>query len=383
MFKGDKVEKKKYWSINTYSRDNSSDKPKKDIQKETYKILQDAVDIRLRSEVPVAVLLSSGIDSCSVAALAKKSREEVHAITVGYKESGSNDEREYAKKYAKEKGLIYHEVELDQKDFKRYFDEYISVIDEPICDIAAIAQWGIYKKAKDLGFKVLLSGIGGDELFYGYQYHNQLGESWEAKTQLKKFFPINSWKGYVALLKYVYKNRILLNNFSKVSLTHHFTRSFKASFYEFKQNYRVNKFQFELKDVDLSFFNPDKNGIDNVYHFLLEPWLINNCFYQTDKLAMGNSIEVRAPFADNVLIEKVMQTPFDFLYTPDNPKGFLKEMMSNDLPDYILKMPKKGFTPPLGYIDDIVKSYNSKFFTSSLYHYNQVVTDKVLSNYFL
>ena len=384
VFENDIIKIDKYWDILSLTRQNNSNKSKSEFQKEIYNTFQDSVNIRLRSDVPVAVLLSSGIDSCSVAALAKKSREEVHAITVGYKESGSNDEREYAKKYAKEKGLIYHEVELDQKDFKRYFEEYTSVIDEPVCDIAAIAQWGIYKKAKELGFKVLLSGIGGDELFFGYQYHNQFGQSWDCNIQLKKFFPINSIKGYLALLRYVFKNRLLLNQFSKKTLESHFTRFFHDSFSTFKSDFTkknsVNSFKFS--EFELEFYNTKKNGIDNLYQFMLNEWLINNCFYQTDKLAMGNSVEVRAPFADNVLIEKVMQTPFDVLYTADNPKGFLKEMMANDLPDYILKLHKKGFTPPLGYIDDIVKSYNSKFFKSSICHYNQVVTDKLLNNYF-
>lgn len=64
-----------------------------------------------------------------------------------------------------------------------------------------------------------------------------------------------------------------------------------------------------------------------------------------------------------------------------NHNGFLKEIIANDLPDYILKMPKKGFAAPLCYIDDIVKSFNSKFFKSPISHYNQVVTDKVLSNF--
>lgn len=377
IFKGDSTQKKQYWSIDQINRETSH---LSHVHEKTYDILKESVDIRLRSDVPVAILLSSGIDSCSVAALAKKSRDEVHAITVGYKENGSNDERKTARKFAKEKGLIYHEIELDQKDFKNYFEEYTSVIDEPVCDVAAIAQWGIYKKAKELGFKVLLSGIGGDELFYGYGAHNQFGESWNASLQLKQFFPLNSWKGYVAIIKYLKNNRILLNGYSKTNLEHHFTRYYKENFLKFK-SLLPNDTSFLLEDKELDFYNYSKNGIDNVYQYLLNEWLINNCFYQTDKLAMGNSIEVRAPFADNVLIEYVMKIPFEQLYYKGNPKGYLKQMMQNDLPDYILNMPKKGFTPPSDYIKEIVTSYNSKFYKSTVFDFNQVVTDRLLSNY--
>ena len=97
---------------------------------------------------------------------------------------------------------------------------------------------------------------------------------------------------------------------------------------------------------------------------------------------MGHSVEVRAPFADHLLIEQVLSIPFNELYFPSNPKGYLKNMMQADLPDYILNMPKKGFTPPLDYLDNIVKKYNSKFFKSPLYDYNQVLTDKILNKYY-
>ena len=375
VFKGDSIIKKTYWSINDIQK-----KGKNNSFKDTYEVLQTAVDIRLRSDVPVAILLSSGIDSCSVAALAKQSREEVHAITVGYKSKGASDERVLAQKFAKEKNIIYHEIELDQQDFENYFEEYTSVIDEPVCDIAAIAQWGIYKKAKELGFKVLLSGIGGDELFYGYPVHSKLGEDWTINMEMKKFFPMNSLKGNLALSKYVFDNRKELNSYFKNSLEALFSMYYKSNFNSFIKSFNTSDFEFI--DIDLDFYNPKKNGTENIYSFLLNEWLINNCFYQTDKLAMGNSVEVRAPFADHELIEQVLSIPFNELYFPSNPKGYLKNMMQADLPDYILNMPKKGFTPPLDYIDNIVKKYNSKFFKSPLYDYNQVLTDKILNNYY-
>ncbi len=377
IFKGDSIKKNKYWSINEIEKIKRENN---DYLNQTYSLLKESIDIRLRSDVPVAILLSSGIDSCSVAALAKQCREEVHAITVGYKSRGTSDERMVAQKFAKEKGIIYHEIELDQQDFENYFEEYTSVIDEPVCDIAAIAQWGIYKKAKELGFKVLLSGIGGDELFYGYQVHNQFGKNWSVNKEIKKFFPMNSWKGNIALAKYILRNKNKLNSYFKHNLESHFTRYYKSSFDAFLSSFENLDFTFINKE--LSFNDSNKNGVENIYSYLLSEWLINNCFYQTDKLAMGNSVEVRAPFADHQLIEYVLSIPFDKLYFPTNPKGFLKNTMKNDLPDYILNVPKMGFTPPMDYVYNIVKKYNSKFFKSSMFDYNQVVTDKILSNYY-
>ena len=98
---------------------------------------------------------------------------------------------------------------------------------------------------------------------------------------------------------------------------------------------------------------------------------------------MGNSLEVRVPFADHKLIEFVLQLPFNILFDIKNPKRFLKDIMKNDLPDYILNMPKKGFTPPLNYINEIVETYKPNFFKTKLYHYNQVVVDKIISKHYM
>ena len=375
IFENDSIERKKYWKLeNKVSKSNSID-----FKNGTYELLKESVAIRLRSDVPVAILLSSGIDSTTVAALAKESREEVHAITIGYKCQGLNDERQLAKRFAKEKGIIYHEVELDQQDFKKYFEEYTATIDEPVCDIAAIAQWGIYKKAKELGFKVLLSGIGGDELFYGYPLHSKLGEAWTTNEGLKQFFPIHSWKGVVAFTKYVIQNKKQLNYHYKNSIESLFMIYSFEKFKSFSSGLNGNNFQ--LEDVEMRFKDFKGNGTEKMYAYFLNEWLINNCFYQTDKLAMGNSVEVRAPFADHKLIEYVMSIPFELKYNATNPKYFLKEIMKNDLPDYILNMPKKGFSPPMDYIDEIVEDYKSTFFKTKLFDYNQVLTDKILTKH--
>ena len=264
LFKVDSFIKRKYWDINAITK---SGRLNNDYSKQSYSLLKESVDIRLRSDVPVAILLSSGIDSCSVAALAKQCREEVHAITVGYKSKGAADEREIAQKFAKEKNIIYHEIELDQQDFENYFEEYTSVIDEPVCDIAAIAQWGIYKKAKELGFKVLLSGIGGDELFYGYKVHNEFGENWTINQEMKQFFPMNSWKGNIAFAKYIFQHKKAFNSYFKQSLEKHFTRYYSASFESFVNSFKRDDFTFE--DRPLSLNNSNKNGIENIYSYLL------------------------------------------------------------------------------------------------------------------
>jgi asparagine synthase (glutamine-hydrolysing) len=354
--------------------------PTKDIFQNTYKLLSEAVKQRLDAEVPVGIMLSGGIDSSAVAALAKHHKQEVHAICVGYKGNYTTvDERNVARRFAKEKGLIWNEIELSQEDYYNYFDEYISIIDEPVADPAAFAQWGIFKKASELGFKVLLSGIGSDEIFYGYGTHNQLGEELTNFNKLSKYFPKGSNNLYFYLLNFLFKcnKGIKFNSFS----------DFKNNFLTFK-NFDIKKYGDYFNGITSSTnelyrcFLKSDNAIENVYSFLESSWLINNCFHQADKLAMGCSIEVRAPFADYNLNSYVKQLKFEDKYKSGNPKWFLKEVFKNELPDYILKPVKKGFSPPYNFIDELVRSKKySSFFKKDYEHFNELVVDRIINKY--
>ena len=119
------------------------------------------------SNGPVAVLLSGGIDSTSLAALTKEIQSEVHVFSAGYRgnQYTGQDERAVAKKFAEEKGLIYHEVELDVNDFQKYLDEVIPYLDEPCFDVNCMVQFALFKKISEMGFKTVFMGLGGDEIF--------------------------------------------------------------------------------------------------------------------------------------------------------------------------------------------------------------------------
>ena len=310
VVKDDSLSHHTYWNADTIKTVPSNFETAK---KETLRLLTESVDIRLRSDVPVAILLSSGMDSTTVAALAKQCRNEVHAITVGYKGNHSSDEREMAQKFAKDYGLTWHQVELDEKDYQQYFCEYTSVIDEPVCDIAAIAQWGIYKKAKALGFKVLLSGIGGDELFYGYGTDNEYAEQWEIALQLAARFPVYGRKQLVALIRFIIQHKNAFNPFYENPPEKHLSKLFLKDYQNFSYAWPdvlTGPGPEQLGEL----FSKKNTGIEKLYKFFYDIWLVNNCFHQTDKLGMGNSVEVRAPFADHVLSEYLYSLPLSVKY---------------------------------------------------------------------
>lgn len=377
------LQKFTYWKRDLTSRFVGNNQEAKN---ETLRLLRESVDLCLRSDVPVAVMLSGGVDSSAIAALAKETGREVHTITAGYKGNHSVDERDVARRFAKEKGFIYHEVELDKSDFNDCFEEFTQYIDEPITDSAALAQWALYKKVKNLGFKVLLGGMGGDELFYGYGYWNKFAESMSLHNQHQNLLPWTGLEKKKKFLNFLRKNwkYILQAGYpNKVS-----ENAIGGWFYEdFKQfvnsgNFDLGQENIILKNIPANFsFDLSEPGkeIDSVYEFLFSHIMTMAYLYLSDREGMGNSIEIRSPFLDYKLVDFVSSLPLEFKYNKNHPKLFLKEVLKGIVPDYILYAPKRGFTPPNSFIQDVVNNYNYSFFQSEHKFYNSVLADRLLA----
>lgn len=356
-----------------------------DAKKECLRILRDSVKICLRSDVPVGVLLSSGIDSSAIATLAKESAREVHVITAGYKGKHDCDERTLAKKLAKEKGLIFHEVELDERDFSNYFEELVYYMDEPICDVACMAQWALYKKAKSLGFTVLLTGNGGDELFYGYPYENSQADALKLSHNHQSLFPLKKGELNKRFIQF------MINHWKDV-LSAKYRKAYNSRFvqgwtYDDYQKFAnsatvsYNSQEFSFKDLNLSFTldGDNKAEIDLIYEMKYKTFLANLSLYLADRLGMGNSVEIRSPFLDHKLIEFISSLPLNMRYNKNIPKHFLKEVLKGIVPEYVLTAPKQGFTPPFSFIKVIEKAYQYQVISHSHGFFNAMLADRILS----
>ena len=355
---------------------------KEEAKKEVLRLMRESVSNCLQSDVPVAVLLSGGIDSSAIAAFARETGKEIHVITAGYKGRFSQDEREVAKRFAKEKALVYHEVELDANDFKRLFPEYMYYMDEPVCDVSAMSQYALYKKAKELGFTVLLSGIGGDEQFYGYPWQNKLAKSLQLRNQHLSFFP---WKGkkkeYVKFMAKNWKN-VLFAGYPTVKLDDAVPVAWTYKDYrKFAQDAVVgwNENALSFRDVDVHYSFPIDADIDVVYDYMFTRFMRNLCLYLSDRLGMANSTEIRSPLVDYKLVEFVASLPKEMKYD-GAPKGFYKECLRGIVPDYILDARKRGFEPPWGFIHEMNAEYSYRFLHSSHVFYNSMLADTLLDN---
>ena len=355
-------------------------------KKETLRLMRESVDIHLRSDVPVAVMLSGGIDSSAIAALAKETGREVHTITAGYKGQHDVDERDIARRFAKERGFIYHEIELDEDDFKNCFAELTEHTDEPVSDAGSLAQWALYKKVKSLGFKVLLGGMGGDELFYGYPYWNQLGESLKLYREHQQLFPWETTAKKKQALTYFLKNwKYLLKGAYPKRVT---DRGIGIWHYDrYKTFTDTAKIEWDgrevlFKDIDVSYAYPngtEADELDTVYDFQFRNIMTMVYLYLSDRLGMGNSIEIRSPLVDYKLVEFVSSLPTNMKYRKGQPKYFLKEVLKETLPDYILYGKKRGFTPPWDFIEEVIEQYRYQMIRADYKFYNSIAADRIVS----
>ena len=348
---------------------------------EIVRLMRESVAQCLQSDVPVAVLLSGGVDSSAIASFAKETGKEVHTITAGYKGTYAQDERAVAKRFAKEKGLVYHEVELDAEDFKNYFEEYIPKLDEPVCDVSSMSQYALYKKAKELGFSVLLGGIGSDELFYGYDVENELARRLKLRKQHQDFFP---WKGMAKkwdYLKFMLKNLgfVLFASYPVKLYDHHPICWVYEDYRKFAANASLSIWgeDIDFSKLDVHHSYPVDADLDTVYELMYSCFMRNLCLYLADRLGMANSVEIRSPFVDYKLVEFATSLPQEMKYD-GTPKGFYRECLKGVVPDYILDAPKRGFEPPWDFIRQMCNEYQPRLIKTNHVFFNVVLADKLL-----
>lgn len=343
--------------------------------------LEDAVTLTLRADVPVAVALSGGIDSGAIAALAQKHYPEpMHAFCVGYPDRPHYDEREQARELAEHLGMIVHEVELPTDSFVDFFPELTRIMDEPIADPAAFGHFSVPKAAHDMGIKVLLTGIGGDELFWGYSWVtrtvglNQIAQALRPGSLQRRFL------GRAPVLK-------TLDRLARSSRVPEGIRGFCAScrdlgrmrthpdqpnFYEAAPDFceafglKAGVCADALRELPLD--NPFRATAigrrkpqdipAGIVRLIFDTWLASNCLSLGDRVSMGVSVEARLPFLDVKLIETVMALRRT---VPDHSlgqKAWLRASLKGVLPDKVLTRPKAGFQPPVWeWLSGVVKRY--------------------------
>ena len=355
--KNKKIKKDKYWSLN-YVRVESN---KSRIESKISSLLKNSVDQHLRSDVPIAIYLSGGIDSTSLAAIAKKELKSSNLTAFNLKfNEPSFDEDKQASFSSNELGirLITHSIS-EEESIKKSLS-LIDNLDEPLSDPGYLAVGIIAEFVKQNNFKVVISGDGGDELFGGYEpflklkYFKIIKKFSIFKKLINIFNKIN--KDSFAYMGFNYKLKVfakgLLSDddfFNSRWLSSYLEEDIKklitpyvlkkSMFCEKKSIYWfIKKIFLETKIID----DKDKLFLQFQRHYL--PNLI--CSH-TDKANMNFSIEARSPFLDKDLFEYVNSIKHKELYKKNKAKKYLRNYLEKNNLKKISNAKKKGFTVPI------------------------------------
>lgn len=324
--------------------------------------IESAVQASCTSDVPVGLALSGGLDSSLVASLAVRDRTDLRAFTVGYTQQGT-DESGLANELARHLGIPCYTTILRTEDVARDFAHICGIRDEPISDIAGPALAAIPRAAQQEGVTVLLTGLGGDELFWGYDWIRQLAVWSSDQVQTLNAGGAKSVPQVAPLPRTMQGRADWLVNLAGVRRDREMakfagrpagTQRFRMPFYEFQPGYRpVARAVAELNGVNVmagsQLSGPwDSEWVPAAYMVgVLETYLRVNGFVQIDRLAMNYSVESRTPLADANLVSLVLcgvSASSDFRLAP---KARLREIATRYLPPSVTNRPKRGFTPPV------------------------------------
>ena len=318
------------------------------------KLLDESISMRLNADVPMASLLSGGIDSATINAYALKNGVKLNTYTLGYKEFSKYDERKNAALSAEFLGLQNKQVEISQDNFINASDKVFDIMDEPLNDPAAIPLYLLFEKIKEDDYKVVMSGEGSDELFLGYrQYFEYLdiegASNLAHKNWLKKYFRANfsmnrEWEWY----KRIFDETLL----------------FRTSGDKFTDLQKNNLMRRNVKDNEsLKYLKPYRDRFENSAHSDESMWYsyIDLNLFQAehfltklDRVSMAHSIESRTPFLDHKLASIIFSITPELRYKDGVTKSLLREIMKPTLDEKILKRKKKGFSNP--YMEYLVSS---------------------------
>jgi asparagine synthase (glutamine-hydrolysing) len=329
-------------------------------------LLDDAVQRRLISDVPLGSFLSGGLDSSVVTGLASRHKPDLHTFSIGFRDEKFFDETVYANLVAKHFKTDHTVFSLTNDDLLKHVHDVLDYIDEPFADSSAINVFILSKETRKHA-TVALSGDGADELLAGYNKHaafyRMRNPGWE-ENMVKDLLPLlkllpqsrNSsfankvrqlvrfgegmrmkpsgrywrWAGYA---KETDVDRLLASSPQ--------WRGGAENAEVFLNSEYQRRKEFFVKNI------PDNYSMNDILYTDTKFVLPNDMLTKVDLMSMAHGLEVRVPFLDYRVVNFLFSLPDDFKINKSIRKRILQDTFRDMLPPELYNRPKKGFEVPL------------------------------------
>ncbi|MFC1643536.1 asparagine synthase (glutamine-hydrolyzing) [Chlamydiota bacterium] len=354
IFDGNNLEVKQYWNVpegkKQEARSKKQDKTEEEYVEDIYNLLNDSVAKRLMSDVSFGAFLSGGIDSAIIVALMSKNMSSApKTFSIGFSEKTYN-ELEFASVIAKHFNTDHKEYIVKPSELISLMDMIIDHFDEPFADSSAIPTYIVSKLAAN-DVKMVLSGDGGDELFGGYDRYKAFSFS---KKHSKLLSPLNT-----SVFRKIIN--VLPENTSVHGKTKRIKRFINGLKYKDLERYIYWMTHFNDDDRNKIYtddfrktvfskerINSQVHDLNTIMRHDLIDYLPNDLLTKVDRMSMANSLEVRVPFLDHLLVEYAVNIPSSFKIRGKIQKYILRKAFKDILPLKILQRKKHGFGVPVG-----------------------------------
>lgn len=395
-FKKGKAEIRRYWQLD-YSNVNQNISEAEAIEG-VHHYMKQAVKRQLISDVPIGVYLSGGLDSSAIVQkMHKLGVEQINTFTLGFNEP--TDEFPDAERIAKHFGTNHHTLSLQMNPLEK-FPQVLWHAEEP--KINLLQGFNMSKFVKP-HVKVVLGGLGGDELFAGYDIHrftnpfnglHKYTPRWMQKiAQFKSqiVFALQNASGTLSLDEYRRGMQMLLalGDVEKFYLIVRNTWDYDNSFYKkiyaptyFSEAQNLNKVHHYFDKLFARVNN--LKALEQVLFAELQSKMMNDYLLVEDRMSMSNSVEERVPFLDLDLVNFANSVPLHLKIKQNQTKYLFRKAMENHLPPKIITKKKWGFTvnPYLQFkkdLKDVAQQILTRDFVEEqgIFNYNYI--EKILN----
>ena len=404
-YQGGHLHLEQYWDLSFPAAGAAYPRSKEDLASEVRTLLQKAVRSQMISDVPLGAFLSAGLDSSAIVALmAQASPRPVKTFTVTFPPSyrvgeSTFDDPAVARRTAEHFGCDHHEIVVEP-EVADLLPKIVWHMDEPVADPAIIASYLVCQEAKSTA-TVLLSGVGGDELFAGYRKHMVQGWSrayrWLpgplrrgllepaiAALPSMRGTPI---KGMIRLGKKMARSASLSPEEGFLMNSTYLTEEEKAQLYLRELAEAVSGMDPWSRHREHLAQVQDAHLLNRMLYVDTKAFLPSLNLNYTDKTGMASSLEVRVPFLDRDLVGLAARDIPPHLKLRGGilpqTKYILREAMRGLLPAEVLRQPKAGFAAPVDYwlardlhgmVDDLLSTH----VVNQRGYFNSSFTDRMI-----